>query len=188
MTKKGVQFNLFNPKKQKSAGLITVIFSRKYELFDFTEYLGGGLELNLITCIDFTGSNGDKNMPSSLHYVNPNYPNMYQQALSSVCQIVLKYSKGKAVPTYGFGAGVGFQGFNPSLTSHFFPCSGSWQNCAGRGIEGVYSLYNHALMNCTFSGPTYFSPMINEIIKFTLRSSPYNLLNPQQSKKKINIF
>lgn len=182
MTVKDATFNLFNPKKNKSAGTVTVIFSRKYELFDFTEYLRGGLKLGMITCIDFTGSNGDKNNPQSLHYMNPSYPNMYQQALSSVSQIMLKYITGGAVPVYGFGAFPRFPGFNPGFISHFFPCSGDWQSCAGIGIEGIYSLYNNALMNVQFYGPTYFSPMINEIIKYTVNSSPYNLLNPHQRK------
>lgn len=35
----------------------------------------GGLELNLILAIDFTGSNGKPSDPSSLHYINPNQPN-----------------------------------------------------------------------------------------------------------------
>lgn len=108
---------------------------------------------------------------------------MYQQAINSVSGSLLKYCKNQTVPVYGFGAFPRFPGFNSGVVSHFFPCSGSWENCAGIGVSGVNSLYNHALVNVSFYGPTYFSPMINEIIKYTMNVSPYNLLNPNQCKR-----
>lgn len=36
-----------------------------------TQFLSGGLEISLITAIDFTGSNGDPMEASSLHYISP---------------------------------------------------------------------------------------------------------------------
>jgi hypothetical protein len=48
------------------------------------DYLRGGLQLNMMVAIDFTGSNGHPNNASSLHYMNPNAPNQYQQAIHSI--------------------------------------------------------------------------------------------------------
>ena len=35
------------------------------------QFLSGGCEISLIAAIDYTGSNGDPDMPSSLHYISP---------------------------------------------------------------------------------------------------------------------
>lgn len=129
----------------------------------------------MITCIDFTGSNGDPKYPTSLHYMNPQQPNEYQQAITSVCDILLNYDWDKTVPVYGFGAKVRFAGFDTNTECHFFPCSGDWNNCAGKGVNGVFQLYNHALMNLSLWGPTNFSPMIREVCNFTRSSSRFDL-------------
>ena len=39
------------------------------------------MEMNFVVAIDFTGSNGDPRLPSSLHYIHPNNPNQYSQAI-----------------------------------------------------------------------------------------------------------
>ena len=41
--------------------------------------------------IDFTGSNGDPQQPTSLHYMNPYQPNEYMQALTTVGSICEQY-------------------------------------------------------------------------------------------------
>jgi len=76
------------------------------------------------------------------------------------------------IPCYGFGAAPQFdpqQGLlntNGSV-SHFFPCSGNWEANEGYGVQGCFELYNKALMNCRLSGPTHFSPLLQEVLKFT---------------------
>lgn len=45
---------------------------------NFTDYLQAGLQLMLITCIDFTASNGSAKSPSSLHYLQPNRKSPYE--------------------------------------------------------------------------------------------------------------
>lgn len=47
--------------------------------------------------IDFTGSNGDPDMPSSLHYITENIYNDYQKALHSVSEILLQYDTDKLI-------------------------------------------------------------------------------------------
>ena len=63
--------------------------------------------------------------------------------------------------------------------SHFFPISGSWEECAVRGVDGVFGLYTECLKQNYFkmSGPTLFAPMLKEINKYTLNNfneDPYN--------------
>lgn len=60
------EHNAFNLTKKGSAvGHSQVIFSkvRRYRKYDFTEFISAGLEMQLIACIDFTGSNGVPNRP-----------------------------------------------------------------------------------------------------------------------------
>ncbi len=47
----------------------------------FTDYLAAGLQLMLITCIDFTASNGSAKSPTSLHFIQANKKSPYEQAL-----------------------------------------------------------------------------------------------------------
>jgi hypothetical protein len=43
----------------------------------FTDYIASGLQLMLITAIDFTASNGSPNSTSSLHYTQPHKKSTY---------------------------------------------------------------------------------------------------------------
>ena len=73
--------------------------------YEFLDFIRGGEELNLITAIDFTGSNGIPRMPNSLHAIKGyGQLNQYQQAMQAVGQILLDYDDDKLVPMYGFGA------------------------------------------------------------------------------------
>ena len=144
--------------------------------YSFVDYLRGGMNISVITCIDFTGSNGVPSSPSSLHYMNDHQLNQYQQAITSVCSILLNYDYDKMIQTYGFGGKPRFPGAS-GVVSHFFPCSGDFQNCAGRGVEGVFQLYNHAIQNVELAGPTYFAPLLKEVVNFTssaIASEPDN--------------
>lgn len=60
------------------------------------QYLAGGLQINLMAAVDFTGSNGDPRSPASLHYVSP-AGNEYLSALTSVGSILLEYDADKMV-------------------------------------------------------------------------------------------
>ena len=134
----------------------------------FLSYLRGNLQISVIGCIDFTASNIRSKKEESLHRVHEYELNDYQMALSSVCKIVLDYDHDQLVQLYGFGGIPLMPGFEPNQeTSHFFPLTGNWQSPAGFGIHGVFSIYNDAVQNIQMSGPTLFSPMLEELIKFT---------------------
>lgn len=46
------------------------------EKASFLQFVQSGLDINFMVAIDFTGSNGNPSMSSSLHYCNPG---MYAQ-------------------------------------------------------------------------------------------------------------
>lgn len=80
----------------------------------------------LITCIDFTASNGSPKNPSSLHYVDANRRSQYEEALEEVSRILLDYDSDKLVPVYGFGSKVSMPTFNSyNKVHHCFPLNGN---------------------------------------------------------------
>jgi len=116
-------------------------------------------------------------MPNSLHSMRSKSLNQYQNAIKSVGDILIHYDHSKLVPTYGFGAKTNFNNVHSGAASHFFPCSGDPNNCAGSGVDGVFELYKYALGNVILSGPTLFSPLLEESIRYTearAASNPYN--------------
>lgn len=68
------------------------------------------------------------------------------------------------IPTYGFGANLNYP-FLPRGTSHFFPLSGDFSKPAGYTVEGVFQLYTHCMNFISLDGPTYFAPMLKEVIE-----------------------
>lgn len=100
------QWEMKDTRKGKPQGKLMLSTYKKEINYAFIDYLRGGMDINLITCIDFTASNGLINSPSSLHYM-PNTVdaplNQYQQAIQSVGNILLEYDTDKLVPVYGFG-------------------------------------------------------------------------------------
>ncbi len=48
----------------------------------FLDYVAGGCEITMMLAIDFTSSNKIPTDPESLHYMNPNGWNLYQQVCS----------------------------------------------------------------------------------------------------------
>ena len=162
-------------------GSISVDSAKKDVIYSMLDYIRGGVQMNLQVAIDFTGSNGDPKNPSSLHYISSNL-NQYQQAIISIGSILLNYDQDKMVPTYGFGATIRFPNAkNKGQTSHFFPCSGDFATTSGYSIEGVFELYTHCLRNVELSGPTYFAPLLKEVVESTragYKQNPnnYNIL------------
>ncbi|CAK94291.1 unnamed protein product (macronuclear) [Paramecium tetraurelia] len=164
--KKKYQKQLLN-RDNNQAGLITFNDVKIYEPPTFMDYLKSGTQINLISAIDFTGSNGSPNLSSSLHYIDNQTGrlNQYQQALLAVGEILLNYSYDKRVPMYGFGCKPNLKNFKSSSTSHCFPLNGNPQDPEVEGIEGIMQTYSNALKNVNFDGPTYFNPLLQEVIK-----------------------
>ncbi len=92
----------------------------------FSDYINANLQLSLVTCIDFTGSNGKASSKDSLHYCNNKTESVYEKALTEVTNILMNYDYDKLVPVYGFGARVR----HPNLDTerkvhHCFPINGN---------------------------------------------------------------
>jgi hypothetical protein len=159
----GATFELTNPKVKKPGRIVLEQFSL-YQRPSFVDYLRGGVELNMIVAIDFTGSNGSPKYPTSLHYMNNIAPNQYQLAIAAITQILLNYDSDKRIPAFGFGAKTNFTG-NLSPVSHCFVLSGNPQEVEAYGVEHLMAMYKTALIHVELAGPTYFGPLIQETIK-----------------------
>jgi len=113
-----------HPKKADAGALIIDNFALITRP-TFVDYLRGGLQLNMIVAIDFTGSNGLPKFPNSLHYMNLNAPNQYQSAILSIAGILLNYDSDKRIPALGFGAKTNFNNVPSQGVSHCFPLGGN---------------------------------------------------------------
>lgn len=139
--KQGREFHFKNLKKQrKDAGILRIHVSKIEQMHSFYDFLKGGLNISMVNCIDFTGSNGEPQQPSSLHARSMNSMNQYQNAMYHVGHLLCNYDTDKMIPTYGFGAVCNFPppGITSQGTSHFFPCSGQWENTEGFGVDGIF--------------------------------------------------
>lgn len=157
--------------------MLKLVEAKKQLNHSFVEYLQGGTQMCLQVGIDFTASNGYPHSRESLHYINPQKPNNYQEAILAVGSILLNYDDDKLVPVYGFGARTRFPKMQGSGVNHCFPCSGDFDKVDGREVRGVFELYTHCLQNVEFSGPTYFAPLLKENIHYTrqaLKTEPWH--------------
>jgi len=50
--------------------------------YSFSDYINANLQLSLVTCIDFTASNGKIISKESLHYCDQRTQSVYEKALS----------------------------------------------------------------------------------------------------------
>ena len=140
--------------------------------YTFVDYLKAGLEIGLSVAIDFTGSNGSPDNPKSLHYIYGPEPNQYERAINSCGKIVSFYDYDQLFPCFGFGAKINnesFRLFNLNLQN----------NPNIQYIEGIIDAYHNAIKKVKLYGPTFFGPIIKEmikIIKFESNISKYHIL------------
>ncbi|KAL3913506.1 MAG: hypothetical protein SGARI_000627 [Bacillariaceae sp.] len=119
----------------------------------FTDYLSGGLEMNLSIAIDFTASNGDPRQPGTLHHLHhDNQLNDYEKVLTAVGAILAKYDSDQSFPVLGFGAKYHGQ------IKHCFQVGGASELKGLSGVlKGYRSVFNSGL---TMSEPTVFAEVI----------------------------
>lgn len=67
---------------------LTVNHFRSEQIYDFLDFLYGGMNMTMVVGVDFTASNKDPEDPSSLHFINPSYMNLYQQSILSVGEVL----------------------------------------------------------------------------------------------------
>jgi vacuolar-type H+-ATPase subunit F/Vma7 len=124
--------------------------------YSFYDYLRGGIQLNLVVAIDFTGSNKDPDDPTSLHYLAPNGDSMnqYERCIAAVGEILCPSDSDQQFPVLGFDAKVGGQ------VTHCFPLTFNPDAPNVHGLDGIQAVYRHALNSVLFSRPTHFAPVI----------------------------
>ena len=164
------QNNKINIKLSKNRTLILTNRSFVSIQYTFLDYLQAGVRLGLSIGIDFTGSNGHPYDFDSLHRTkdptnpsNPNNtkgPNDYERAIYSCGNIVAYYDYDQLFPVFGFGAIT-----NPNDTDANMCFNINFQDNPNiYTIDNILIEYQKCLQRITFSGPTYFSPIIKKVI------------------------
>ncbi|XP_014671442.1 PREDICTED: copine-3-like [Priapulus caudatus] len=165
---KQVQWECINEKKKakkrnyKNSGVIYLTSCQKVREYSFLDFIFGGLQMNFTVGIDFTASNGDPLKPGTLHFINPNQPNEYEQATWSVGQVIQDYDSDKMFPALGFGARIPPEG----RVSHEFALNFNPTNPFCAGIEGVLQAYRNCIRQVRLYGPTNIAPIILHAAKF----------------------
>ena len=161
----GQQFKVHNQKHQ-DVGVVILNQLNLQQKFNFYDYIHGGIQLNLITAIDFTSSNRDPRDPRSLHYIAPNGDsiNQYQKCIRAVGEILCPYDTDQLFPVLGFGAKVG------GVINHCFPLTFNPQAPCVCGLNGILDVYRNALTQIQLSGPTLFAPVIRYASQLSIQS------------------
>ena len=132
----------------------------------FISYLRSGVNIGLTIGIDFTGSNGHYKDPPSLHYLGGGLNN-YESAIRSCGDIVSAYDKEQSFPVFAFGFNFidpYLNNFDGKYTDFNYPINCNINNPSIKYIDGVLHEYRNFITKIHLSGPTYFSPMINDLI------------------------
>lgn len=136
-------------------------YSSIKEEITFLDYIYKGMKLGLDIGIDFTGSNYAPDEPRSLHYCgNMEKRNPYERAILSCATIMANYDYDKLFPVYGFGAIIKGQ----KSASMCFNIN--FKNDPNiKYVENILKEYHNCMDKIYFSGPTYFSPIINKVVE-----------------------
>ena len=131
----------------------------------FISYLRSGMNINLTIGIDFTGSNGHYKDAPSYHYLDAGMNN-YEKAIRSCGDIVAHYDNDKLFPVFGFGfcfIDSNLNNFDGKYTDFNYPINCNVNDPNIKLIDGVLREYRNFITKIHLSGPTYFSPMINDL-------------------------
>ena len=93
--------------------------------------------------------------------------NNYESAIRSCGDIVSAYDKEQSFPVFGFGFNFidpYLNNFDGKYTDFNYPINCDIENPAIKYIDGVLMEYRNFITKIHLSGPTYFSPMINDLI------------------------
>lgn len=120
-----------------------------------------------MVAIDFTGSIGNPNDPTSLHYNNPSLYmqgrlNPYEMAISAIGSVLEFYDTDRMFPTYGFGACLN----GMPTANHCFALNGNEMNPEVPGVSGIMGVYHHTLSTVRFSGPTLFEGVLSKAVGY----------------------
>ncbi|OAF66918.1 hypothetical protein A3Q56_05344 [Intoshia linei] len=172
--------DIINGEKPKLKVLCVIDVKSIIEGFSFLDFVRSAMQINMLTSIDFTYSNGyPPTLPNSLHNINQG-TNQYVIAINSVGRIVVEYDHDKFLPCYGFGAKL----TENSEANHCFNLRDNGNDCFG--VEGILKAYYSRVTTVKFHGPTMFSPTLqcaekaakeNHIINMEYKNSASNVKN-----------
>ena len=128
--------------------------------YQFLDYIRGGMQINLVVAIDFTGSNMNPTNPNSLHYIGSENPNAYELAIRSCGNIVAYYDYDQLFPAFGFGGKF----CGEQKANHCYPLNMNFDNPEIAGVEGIVQCYKTILGRTQLFGPTLFHEVINKVI------------------------
>ena len=169
LTQKTKNVNIELPDMEKLDIDISIEKSEKISLIKLKKQ---GLNIDLSIAIDFTGSNGDPEYSDSLHRIENGFVNNYEKSIRACCDILSVYNKKDEYDVYGFGADVNGE------FSNCFNINGA-ENSKIKGIENIITEYKNTVNKVSFSGGTYFAPVIssiNEKIRSNNKNLNYNVL------------
>uniref|UniRef100_A0A7S2ZU96 C2 domain-containing protein n=3 Tax=Rhodosorus marinus TaxID=101924 RepID=A0A7S2ZU96_9RHOD len=126
----------------------------------FLDYVAGGHQIELSVAVDFTASNGNPALKTSLHHVSDGRKNDYERSIIAVGQLLANYDSDNQIPAYGFGAKLPD---SPKSSNSCFNLNGSATDPNCLGSDGVLQAYYSALGRAKLSGPTVFSEVIRTV-------------------------
>ena len=155
------RLELLNPTKQKkkkkysNSGILEIInfeIKRKYSLIN---YLQAGLKINMLFAVDFTSSNLDYSLPTSLH--NLQCDNFYEKVMTAMGNVVEQYDPEQLFAVFGFGG-------EPAWTrklDHCFALNGNLDSPFVKGLANAVQCYKQVVGNVRLAGPTLAGPVIS---------------------------
>ena len=172
LNQKSKELTLEIPEIEK---LDIVISIEKFDKVSLLKLKKEGLNIDLNIAIDFTGSNGDPQNSTSLHYISDGFVNNYEKSIRACADILSIYNKNDEYGVYGFGADLNGE-FKRCFNINRYNKDG---NNKIKGIENVIKEYKRTLQEVELSGGTYFAPVIqsiNEKISQGENKLNYNIL------------
>ena len=132
------------------------IKSETKKIIPINKLLIKGLKFKLNIAIDFTSSNGYPTFTNSLHYCDGETINNYEKGIKTIFGILSHYTENDDCNVYGFGADV------KNEFKKIFNINNK-EDPNIKGIENIIEEYKKTVHSVSFSGPTYFAPIINEV-------------------------
>ena len=163
---------LIVPHLEDSTYITLQVDVKESKNFRFVDLLQMGLTINLYIGIDFTMSNGDPSLSSSLHYIKGSQPNQYERAIKDCGSICAFYDDDQKFPCFGFG-GIP----KGSNTVNFCFNLNFQDDYEIQYIDNVLLCYRQSLSLVQLYGPTNFQPLIkkvNDCVRTSLYSNPFS--------------
>eukprot|EP00286_Rhodomonas_abbreviata_P003608 CAMPEP_0181348054 /NCGR_PEP_ID=MMETSP1101-20121128/34203_1 /TAXON_ID=46948 /ORGANISM="Rhodomonas abbreviata, Strain Caron Lab Isolate" /LENGTH=607 /DNA_ID=CAMNT_0023460301 /DNA_START=157 /DNA_END=1980 /DNA_ORIENTATION=+ len=154
-------------RESLKCGSLIVTSSAVERVPSFLDYVVSGCEVTVSVAIDFTASNQDAHLPTSLH--SRTGPNQYAQAMQAVGEILIEYDHDKKIAAFGYGAILPGE----AEPSHCFPLTGNHAAVEVDGVQGLLDAYEKTAASVRLHGPTNFAPSIERAAMLARESAKH---------------